>query len=130
MMGEHPNVGPGGVYLQGGVLSCYDEDEVVLEAPIVFEVVAATMAQETLVVVMQVRQFSGRMGAARARRGSKMLLLLLSPQTHANEQVVPTYHASGISCRRIAFTHRRQPSVIAKGIQIGIPYLYSTVGSP
>ena len=57
IMGERPNVGPGGVYLRGGDISCFVEDEVLLLAPIVFEVVGATKVQDTVVVILQVSQF-------------------------------------------------------------------------
>jgi hypothetical protein len=54
IQGEQPNVGPGGVLLRVGELSVFEEDEVLLEAPMAFEVVASTKVENTVVVVMQV----------------------------------------------------------------------------
>ena len=54
IQGDRPNNGPGGVVLKSGDLSVYEEDEVLLAAPMTFEVVAALKAQDNLMVVMQV----------------------------------------------------------------------------
>jgi hypothetical protein len=55
--GDSPDSGPGGVMLKEGELSFYTEAEVLLEAPSMFCVVAATKVQETVVVVLQVLLF-------------------------------------------------------------------------
>lgn len=53
--GDSPDSGPGGVMLKAGDLSVYsNEEELLLEAPCTFIVVAATKVQETVVVVLQV----------------------------------------------------------------------------
>lgn len=53
--GDSPGSGPGGVMLKAGELSVYsDEEELLLEAPCTFIVVAVTKVQETVVVVLQV----------------------------------------------------------------------------
>ena len=54
MQGERPDCGPGGIALKAGDLSVYDEDEVLLTAPLSFEVVACTKVDTTVVVVLQV----------------------------------------------------------------------------
>jgi hypothetical protein len=52
--GDTPDCGPGGLMLKEGDLSFYAEQEILLEAPCTFWVVAATKVQETVVVVLQV----------------------------------------------------------------------------
>ena len=52
--GDRPDSGPGGVVLKAGDLSVYCEEEVLLEAPCTFTVVAATKVENTVVVVLQV----------------------------------------------------------------------------
>ena len=54
IQGERPDCGPGGVALKAGDLSVYAEDEVLLPAPLSFEVVACTKVDTTVVVVLQV----------------------------------------------------------------------------
>ena len=54
IQGDRPDNGPGGVMLKSGDLSIYNEDEVLLAAPMTFEVVAALKVENTVVVVMQV----------------------------------------------------------------------------
>jgi hypothetical protein len=53
IQGEH-GAGPGGVYLKPGDISAFDEEEVLLEAPLVCEVVAATKPENTVIVVLRV----------------------------------------------------------------------------
>lgn len=53
IQGERGEGGPGGVYLMPGVLSVFDEEEVLLEAPLVCEVVAATKPDRTVIVVLR-----------------------------------------------------------------------------
>ena len=53
IQGEH-GAGPGGVYLKPGDVSVFDEEEVLLEAPLVCEVVAATKPENTVIVFLRV----------------------------------------------------------------------------